>query len=180
MVFVVDAGRRFAAIADQKLGEGSQANPVGTTMALLEQGSKVMSAIHKRLHYAQKKEFRILARIISEALPAEYPYMVAGGNQTIKQADFDNRVDIIPVSDPNIFSMAQRVTLAQTQLQLAQSNPQIHNLYEAYRRMYQAMGVQQVEQLLPPPPQPQPMDPGMENSAVLLQRPLQAFSRTKS
>ena len=101
--------------------------------------------------------------------------MVAGGNQTIKQADFDNRVDIIPVSDPNIFSMAQRVTLAQTQLQLAQSNPQIHNLYEAYRRMYQAMGVQQVEQLLPPPPQPQPMDPGMENSAVLLQRPLQAF-----
>ena len=173
--FVVDAGRRFAAIADQKLGEGSQANPVGTTMALLEQGSKVMSAIHKRLHYAQKKEFRILARIISEALPAEYPYMVAGGNQTIKQADFDNRVDIIPVTDPNIFSMAQRVTLAQTQLQLAQSNPQIHNLYEAYRRMYLAMGVQQVEQLLPPPPQPQPMDPGMENSAVLLQKPLQAF-----
>ena len=173
--FVVDAGRRFAAVADQKLGEGSQANPVGTTMALLEQGSKVMSAIHKRLHYAQKKEFRILARVISEFLPPEYPYMVAGGNRQIKQADFDNRVDIIPVSDPTIFSMSQRITLAQTQLQLAQSNPQIHNVYEAYRRMYQAMGVQQIEQILPPPPQPMPMDPGMENSSVLLQKPLQAF-----
>ena len=173
--FVVDAGRRFAAVADAKLGEGSQANPVGTTMALLEQGSKVMSAIHKRLHYAQKKEVRILARIIAEVLPPEYPYMVAGGNRQIKQADFDDRVDIIPVSDPTIFSMAQRITLAQTQLQLAQSNPQIHNLYEAYRRMYQAMGIQQIEQILPPPPQPQPMDPGMENSQVLMQKPLQAF-----
>ena len=173
--FVVQAGQRFAAVADAKLGEGSQANPVGTTMALLEQGSKVMSAIHKRLHYAQKKEFRILARIIAEVLPPEYPYMVAGGNRQIKQADFDDRVDIIPVSDPTIFSMAQRITLAQTQLQLAQSNPQIHNLYEAYRRMYQAMGIQQIEQILPPPPQPQPMDPGMENSQVLMQKPLQAF-----
>ena len=173
--FVVQAGQRFAAVADAKLGEGSQANPVGTTMALLEQGSKVMSAIHKRLHYAQKKEFRILARIIAEVLPPEYPYMVAGGNRQIKQADFDDRVDIIPVSDPTIFSMAQRITLAQTQLQLAQSNPQIHNLYEAYRRMYQAMGIQQIEQILPAPPQPQPMDPGMENSQVLMQKPLQAF-----
>ena len=173
--FVVDAGRRFAAVADAKLGEGSQANPVGTTMALLEQGSKVMSAIHKRLHYAQKKEFRILARIIAEFLPPEYPYMVAGGNRQIKQTDFDNRVDILPVSDPTIFSMSQRITLAQTQLQLAQSNPQIHNLYEAYRRMYESMGVQQIDQILPPPPQPQPMDPAMENSQVLMQTPLQAF-----
>ena len=173
--FVVDAGRRFAAVADAKLGEGSQANPVGTTMALLEQGSKVMSAIHKRLHYAQKKEFRILARIIAEFLPPEYPYMVAGGNRQIKQSDFDNRVDILPVSDPTIFSMSQRITLAQTQLQLAQSNPQIHNLYEAYRRMYESMGVQQIDQILPPPQQPQPMDPAMENSQVLMQTPLQAF-----
>ena len=175
--FVVDAGRRFAAVADAKLGEGSQANPVGTTMALLEQGSKVMSAIHKRLHYAQKKEFRILARIVAEFLPPEYPYMVAGGNRQIKQTDFDNRVDILPVSDPTIFSMSQRITLAQTQLQLAQSNPQIHNLYEAYRRMYESMGVQQIDQILPPPPQPQPMDPAMENSQVLMQTPLQAFAQ---
>jgi len=174
--FVVDAGKKFAAVADGKIGEGSQANPVGTTMALLEQGSKVMSAIHKRLHYAQKKEFRILARIIAEFLPPEYPYMVAGGNRQIKQTDFDERVDIIPVSDPTIFSMSQRITLAQTQLQLAQSNPQIHNQYEAYRRMYQAMGVQQIDQILPPPPQPQPLDPAMENSMVLMQKPLQAFA----
>ena len=173
--FVVDAGKRFAAVADQKLGEGSQANPVGTTMALLEQGTKVMSAIHKRLHYAQKKEFRILARIITDYLPPEYPYAVVGGNQMIKQTDFDNRVDIIPVSDPNIFSMSQRITLAQTQLQLAQANPQIHNQYEAYRRMYQAMGVQNIDAILPPPPKPMPMDAAMENSQMLLQKPAVAF-----
>ena len=173
--FVVDAGKRFAAVADQKLGEGSQANPVGTTMAIIEQGSKVMSAIHKRLHFAQRNEFKILARIIAEYLPPEYPYAVVGGNQMIKQTDFDDRVDIIPVSDPNIFSMAQRITLAQTQLQLAQAAPQIHNQYEAYRRMYQAMGVQQIDQILPPPPQPQPVDAAIENSAMLMQKPAQAF-----
>ena len=173
--YVVDAGKRFAAVADQKMGEGSQANPVGTTMAIIEQGSKIMSAIHKRLHYAQKKEFKILARIITDYLPPEYPYQVVGGNQMIKQTDFDNRVDIIPISDPNIFSMSQRITLAQTQLQLAQANPQIHNQYEAYRRMYQAMGVQNIEALLPPPPQPQPTDAAMENSSMLLQKPAMAF-----
>jgi hypothetical protein len=173
--YVVDAGKRFAAVADQKMGEGSQANPVGTTMAIIEQGSKIMSAIHKRLHYAQKKEFRILARIITDYLPPQYPYAVVGGNQMIKQTDFDDRVDIIPVSDPNIFSMSQRITLAQTQLQLAQANPQIHNQYEAYRRMYQSMGVQNIEALLPPPPQPQPTDAAMENSSMLLQKPAMAF-----
>ena len=173
--YVVDAGKRFAAVADQKMGEGSQANPVGTTMAIIEQGSKIMSAIHKRLHQAQKKEFKILARIITDYLPPEYPYQVVGGNQMIKQTDFDGRVDIIPISDPNIFSMSQRITLAQTQLQLAQANPQIHNQYEAYRRMYQAMGAQNIEALLPPPPQPQPTDAAMENSSMLLQKPAMAF-----
>ena len=173
--FVVEAGKKFASVADQKMGEGSQANPVGTTMAIIEQGSKVMSAIHKRLHYAQRKEFKILARLFQEFLPPEYPYAVVGGNKMIKQQDFDNRVDIIPVSDPSIFTMAQRITLAQAQLQLAQSNPQIHNQYEAYRRMYQAMGIQNIEALLPPPPQPQPEDPAKENAKVLLQKPLQAF-----
>ena len=173
--FVVDAGKRFAAVADQKLGEGSQANPVGTTIAMIEQGSKVMSAIHKRMHYSQRNEFRILARIITDYLPPEYPYMVAGGDRMIKQTDFDERVDIIPVSDPNIFSMAQRITLAQTQLQLAQANPQIHNQYEAYRRMYQAMGIQNIDQILPPPQQPQPVDPAIENSQMLMQKPAVAF-----
>ena len=136
--FVVDAGRKFAAIADNKMGEGSQANPVGTTMAIMERGTKVMNAIHKRLHYAQKVEFKLLSRVFAESLPTEYPYAVRGGNRVIKQQDFDERVDILPVSDPNIFSMAQRVTLAQTQMQMATSNPQMHNMHEAYRRMYEA------------------------------------------
>ena len=129
--FAVDAGKSFAAIADMKMGEGNEQNPVGTTLALLERGTKVMSAIHKRLHYAQKIEFKLLAKVFSIYLPPQYPYMVVGGNQMIKQQDFDDRVDILPVSDPNIFSMAQRVTLAQQQLQLANAAPQLHNLREA-------------------------------------------------
>ena len=174
--YVVDAGRRFAAIADMKVGDGSQANPVGTTMALLEQGSKVMSGIHKRCHYAQKEEFQLLAKLFATALPGEYPYEVSGGNRAVKTTDFDERVDVLPVSDPNIFSMSQRIMLAQTQLQLAQSNPEIHNLYEAYRRMYMALGVQQIENILPPPAGPQPMDPGVENSQALMLGQLTVFS----
>ena len=173
--FVVDAGRRFASIADNKMGEGSQANPVGTTMAIMERGTKVMNAIHKRLHYAQKVEFKLLSRVFAESLPPEYPYAVRGGNRVIKQQDFDERVDILPVSDPNIFSMAQRVTLAQTQMQMATSNPQMHNMHEAYRRMYEALGVRDIDMLLPPPQQPQPEDPGMENSKALQMMKLQAF-----
>ena len=173
--FVVDAGRRFAAIADMKVGDGSQANPVGTTMALLEQGSKVMSAIHKRCHYAQKEEFQLLAKLFATTLPPEYPYNVAGGNRMIKQQDFDDRVDVLPVSDPNIFSMSQRIMLAQTQLQLAQAAPDVHNLYVAYRRMYMALGVQDIESLLPPPSGPQPLDPGVENSQSLMLGQLTVF-----
>ena len=167
--FVVDAGRRFAGVADMMMGEnaGSQQQPVGTTMAILERGMKVMSAIHKRLHYAQKTEFKLLAKVFADYLPANYPYMVAGGEQTIKQTDFDERVDIIPVSDPNIFSMAQRVTLAQSQLQLAQSNPELHDLREAYMRMYAALGVQNIEKLLPQPAEPQAQDPAIENAGTL-------------
>ena len=167
--FVVDAGRRFAGVADMMMGEnaGSQQQPVGTTMAILERGMKVMSAIHKRLHYAQKTEFKLLAKVFSEYLPANYPYMVAGGEQTIKQTDFDDRVDVIPVSDPNIFSMAQRVTLAQSQLQLAQANPELHDLREAYMRMYAALGVQNIEKLLPQPAEPQAQDPAIENAGTL-------------
>ena len=173
--YVVDAGRRFAAIADMKVGDGSQANPVGTTMALLEQGSKVMSGIHKRCHNAQKQEFELLAKLFATSLPPEYPYNVAGGNRGIKVTDFDERVDVQPVSDPNIFSMSQRIMLAQTQLQLAQSNPELHNLYEAYRRMYMALGVQQIENILPPPTPPQPVDPGVENSQSLMMGQLIVF-----
>ena len=174
--FCVDAGKQFAAVADMQLSEiGSSQTPVGTTMALMERGTKVMSAVHKRLHYAQKKEFNLLAKIFKQVLPPAYPYNVAGGPREIKLVDFDDSIDILPISDPNIFSMSQRVTLAQNQLQLAQSNPQIHNLYEAYRRMYIALGVKDIEQILPIPQGPQPKDPAQEHSVVLLGQQLQAF-----
>ena len=173
--FVVDAGRRFAAIADLQVGDGNQQAAVGTTVALLERGSKVMSAIHKRLHYAQKQEFKMLAKIFAESLPPVYPYSVWGAESVIKQMDFDDRIDVIPVSDPNIFSMSQRLALAQTQLQLAQTNPQMHNLYEAYRRIYEAIGVQNIEAILPAPQPPQPTDPAIENAKSIIQETLQAF-----
>lgn len=173
--FCVDAGKRFAAVADAKVADSNQANPVGTTMAMIEQGTKVMSAIHKRLHYAQRIEFKLLAKVFQTYLPPEYPYAVVGGNKMVKQTDFDDRVDIIPVSDPSIFSMAQRIELAQAQLQLSQTNPQIHNIYEAYRRMYQALGVQNIQAILQPPPKPEPKDPAIENSEALKAKELQAW-----
>ena len=173
---LIESGRRFVSIADQQTGSpGSQQQPVGTTVALLERGMKVMSAIHKRLHYAQKTEFRLLSGVIRDYMPQQYPYMVPGGDATIMQSDFDDRVDVLPVSDPNIFSMAQRVTLAQTQLQLAQSNPEMHNLHAAYKRMYQALEVQNIDDILPPPPQPQPTDPAIENARALAGQIVTAF-----
>jgi hypothetical protein len=172
---LIEGGRRFVSLADQQTGDGNTAAPVGTTVAMLERGMKVMSAIHKRLHYSQRQEFRVLARIFRDNLPPEYPYDVEGGNRMIKAEDFDNRVDVVPVSDPNIFSMAQRVTLAQTQLQLAQSNPQVHNLHAAYRRMYQALEVQNIDEILPPPPKPQPLDPAIENARALMGEILNTF-----
>jgi len=172
---LVDGGRRFISLADQQTGDGNNAAPVGTTVALLERGMKVMSAIHKRLHYAQKTEFRILARIFRDNLPQEYPYDVTGAERTIMAQDFDGRVDVIPVSDPNIFSMSQRVTLAQSQLQLAQASPQMHNLHAAYRRMYLALEVQNIDEILPPPPEPKPMDPLIENARALTGELLRAF-----
>jgi len=172
---LVDEGRRFVSIADEQMQGMNQEMPVGTAVAMLERGTKVLSAIHKRLHYAQKREFRILARIIGEHLPLAYPYELPGETENLKQQDFSGSVDILPVSDPNIFSMAQRVALAQEQLRLAQSNPQMHNLHAAYRRMYQALEIQNIDEILPPPQQPQPMDPAMENGRALVGTPLQAF-----
>ena len=177
---LVDSGKRFAAIADMNIGDVNQAMPVGTTVALLERGTKVMSAIHKRLHYSQKLEFNLLAKVFGESLPPVYNYQVGSGSNEIKLQDFDDRVDIIPVSDPNIFSQSQRVTLAQELLQMVQSNPQVHGpmgMYEAYRRMYAALGVDNVDSLLMPPPDltPQPVDAGLENANLLLGQPAQAF-----
>ena len=173
--FCVDAGKRFASIADTQVGEGNQQAAVGTTIALLERGSRVMSAIHKRCYYAMKEEFSLLAKVIQEYLPNEYPYAVYGGERMIKLVDFDDRVDIVPVADPNIFSMSQRVTLAQTQLQIAQSNPAIHNMHEAYRRVYEALGAKQIPDLLKPQDRPVPKDPGLENMEAMQMKPLTAF-----
>ena len=175
MGIVVQAGQRFASITEMQVGDGNQNAAVGTTIALLERGSKVMSAIHKRLYGALKKEFKLLAKIIKTYLPPVYPYDVVGGAKEIKQADFDDRVDIIPVADPNIFSMSQRITLAQTELQLATSNPQLHNLYAVYRDMYTAIGVKNVDQILPPPVPPMPKDPSLEHIDALGGKPFQAF-----
>ena len=177
---LVDSGKRFAAIADMNVGDMNQAMPVGTTVALLERGTKVMSAIHKRLHYAQRLEFQLLSKVFSEFLPPEYAYETGTGPREIKVTDFDNRIDVIPVSDPNIFSQSQRITLAQELLQMVQSNPQVHGpngIYEAYRRMYGALGVDNVEALLQPPPDmtPRPIDAGLENSGFLMGQPAQAF-----
>jgi len=173
---VIESGRRFASIADTTISEsGSQQNPVGTTMALIERGSKVMSAIHKRLHYAQKKEFKILARIIADYLPPEYPYSVGGMPQMIKKNDFSADVDVIPVSDPNIFSMTQRAMLAQQQLQMAQANPEIHNLRESYRRMYSALEIKNPEDLLRAEHEPEQLTPAAEHAAVLENKKIMAF-----
>jgi hypothetical protein len=175
MGVVVQAGQRFASIADMQVGEGNQQAAVGTTVALLERGSRTMSAIHKRLYAALKNEFRLLSKVFKLYLPEEYPYDVVGGERTIKQADFDDRVDIVPVADPNIFSQTQRISLAQTELQLAQSNPQLHNLYAAYRNMYEALGVKNVDLLLKKPVQPTPKDPSLEHIDALSGQPFQAF-----
>jgi hypothetical protein len=175
MGLVVQAGQRFASIADNQVGEGNQQAAVGTTLALLERGSRVMSAIHKRIYASLKQEFKLLANVFKTYLPPIYPYDVVGGNKQIKVADFDDRVDIVPVADPNIFSQTQRISLAQTQLQLAQSNPQIHNLYQAYKDMYQAIGVDNIDLILPPPARPTPMDPSLEHISAMGAQPFQAF-----
>ena len=172
---VVQAGQRFAAIADMQVGDGNQGAAVGTTVALLERGSRVMSAIHKRCYAAMKQEFKLLGKIVSQYLPPEYPYDVVGGARNIKQADFDDRIDVVPVADPNIFSMSQRITLAQTQLQIATSNPQLHNMYQIYRNMYNAIGVKDVDTVLPPPAPTAPMDPSLEHINALGGKPFQAF-----
>ena len=175
MGVVVSAGQRFAAISDMQVGDMNQQAAVGTTVALLERGSRVMSAIHKRLYVGLKEEFKLLAEVFKTYLPPVYPYDVPGASREIKVQDFDDRIDILPVADPNIFSQTQRISIAQSQLQLAQSNPQMHNMYQAYRSMYDALGVKNVNAILPPPAQPMPMDPALEHILAMSQKPFQAF-----
>ena len=175
--FVVQAGQRFATITDMKVGDGNEQAAVGTTMAMLEQGSRVMSAVHKRMHYAMRVEFKILARVMSESLPQEYPYSVAGDDATIMASDFDDKVDVIPVSNPNVFSQSQRILLAQTKMQLAAAAPQLHNMHEVYRDMYDALGVTDVDRIMVavPDTEPVPTDPAQENIDALDMLTLEAF-----
>lgn len=175
MGVVVQAGQRFASIADAQVGDMNQNAAVGTTVALLERGSRVMSAIHKRLYVGLKQEFKLLSEVFKTYLPPVYPYDVPGASREIKVQDFDDRIDILPVADPNIFSQTQRISMAQTQLQLAQSNPRIHNLYQAYRSMYDALGIKNVNAILPPPQTPQPLDPSLEHILAMSGKPFQAF-----
>ena len=172
--FVVQAGQRFAQVADMQVGDANQGAPVGTTIALLERGSRIMSSIHKRMYYSMQKEFKLLANVIQSYLPPEYPYAVVGGDRQIKQTDFDERVDIIPIADPNIFSMAQRIQLAQTQLQLATSAPQLHNVKEAYVRMYEALGVKDIDKIMKLE-KPEPMSPTQENQKLIDQDKIEAY-----
>jgi len=176
MGIVVQAGQRFASIADMQVGDGNQQAAVGTTMALLERGSRVMSAIHKRLYASLKNEFELLAKVFATYLPPIYPYDVVGGTREIKSLDFDDKIDILPVADPNIFSQTQRINLAQTEMQLAMSNPQMHNLYQVYRTMYEAIGVKNIDLILPPPQPPMPMDPSIEHINAMTGQPFQAFA----
>ena len=175
MGIVVNAGQRFASIADSQVGDMNQQAAVGTTVALLERGSRVMSAIHKRLYVGLKQEFKLLSEVFKTYLPAEYPYDVPGATRNVKVQDFDDKVDILPVADPNIFSQTQRISMAQTQLQLAQTNPQIHDIYQAYRAMYDALGVKNVNAILPAPAAPTPLDPSLEEIAAMGMKPFQAF-----
>ena len=175
MSVVVGAGQRFASIADLQVGEGNQSAAVGTTVAMLERGSRTMSAIHKRLYASMKREFSLMARVFKLYLPPVYPYDVVGGQRQIKQSDFDDRIDILPVADPNIFSQTQRISLAQTEMQLAASNPAIHNQYEVYRNMYEALGVKNIDSILKRPEQPMPKDPALEHIDALAGKPFQAF-----
>jgi hypothetical protein len=176
MGFLVDSGKRLSSTADMQVGDGNQYAQVGTTLALLERGSMVMSSIHKRLHYAQTLEFRLLFEGFGQYMPDEYPYEVPGASRRIKKADFDTMVSVQPVADPNIFSSAQRIQIAQMQLQLAQSAPNMHNMYEAYYRMYAALNIRDIDGVLLPQNTNSPRDPASENSDVLNGMKLKAFA----
>ena len=172
---VVQAGQRFASIADMQVGDGNQSAAVGTTVALLERGSRVMSAIHKRCYSAMRSEFMLMAEAFATYLPPVYPYNVIGGQRQIKQMDFSPEIDVVPVADPNIFSQTQRIAMAQTTMQMAQANPAMHNMYEVYRDLYEALGVKNIDSILKRPAQPTPMDPAMENITVLGGGQIKAF-----
>lgn len=172
---LTESGRRFASIADAMVGQSAGSGPVGTTIALIEQGSKVFSAIHKRLHQSQGREFKLIYELNGEYLDDEYPYEVIGERKTIRRKDFDSAIDVVPVSDPNIFSQAQRIALAQTGLQLAQQAPNIIDTKEAYRRFLQSLNIPDYNDLLIEDQETPRRDPVSENMALLNGKPIKVF-----
>ena len=173
--FITEAGQRFANTSDMNVGDVNPNAPVGTTVALIEQGSKSFSAIHKRLHYAQGQEFKLLAKLNAKYLPDQFEFALSGSSEMIYAADFDARIDVIPVSDPNIFSTAQRIAQAQSILQMANAAPQLHNIYEAYKRMYEAIRIPNIDQILIEPKEAVRLDPIDENMSVMYGKPIRAF-----
>ena len=173
--FIVDAGKRFANTADLNVGDVNPNAPVGSTVALIEQGSKAFSAIHKRLHYSQGQEFKLIAKLNAENLEESFTFALAGTSSEIYAADFNERVDVIPVSDPNIFSSTQRIAQAQSILQMANSAPQLHDLYEAYKRMYEAIRIPNIDEILKEPEEAPRLDPIDENMSIMYGKPIKAF-----
>ena len=173
--FIVQAGQRFASTADLNVGDVNPNAPVGSTVALIEQGSKAFSAIHKRLHYAQGQEFKLLADLNAENLPEQFTFSLIGSSSEIFAADFTDRIDILPVSDPNIFSSSQRIAQAQAILQMAQSAPEMHDMYAAYKRMYEAIRIPNIDEILKKPEDAPRMDPIDENMAIMYGKPIRAF-----
>jgi hypothetical protein len=173
--FITDAGKRFANTSDMNVGDVNPNAPVGTTVALIEQGSKSFSAIHKRLHYAQGQEFKLLAKLNAKYLPDNMEFALAGASQVIYAKDFDERIDVIPVSDPNIFSTAQRIAQAQSIMSMANAAPQLHDIYEAYKRMYEAIRIPNIDEVLKKPQEAVRLDPIDENMSLMYGKPIRAF-----
>ena len=171
---IVEEGRRFAATADMQVSDMSSQAPVGTTLALLERQLKVMTAVQARVHYAFKQELQLLAEIIKDDTPDEYPFQPEKGSRKSKKSDFSH-VDIIPVSDPNAATMSQRVVQYQAVIQMAQMSPDIYNLPELHRRMLEVLGVKNPDKLVPLPDEQKPIDPISENVNAINGVPLKAF-----
>jgi len=172
---ITDAGKRFASTADLNVGDVNPNAPVGSTVALIEQGSKAFSAIHKRLHYSQGQEFKLLAKLNAIYLPDKIDFASAGSSKFIFAKDFDDRIDIVPVSDPNIFSTAQRIAQGQAILQMASSNPQLYDMYEANKRMLESIRINNIDEILKKPEEAVRLDPIDENMSVMYGKPIRAF-----
>jgi len=175
MTAIVQAGQRFASTADLNVGDVNPNAPVGSTVALIEQGSKAFSAIHKRLHYSQGQEFKLIAKSNAKYLPEQFDFALSGVTTKIYASDFDSTIDIVPVSDPNIFSTAQRIAQAQSVLQLSQSAPQLYDMYDTHKRMLEALRIPNIGEVLKEPEEAVRLDPVDENMSIMYGKPIRAF-----